>query len=125
MKITGMFPTITYKNSKELIEFACENFGFHVEHTPQAIISENQSDRCYILKNENGVRFDVIQFDVDEPVSGMCINVDDFDEALSIFLKDGYIQKGEPVVVDNAKKVLIEKKENIPILLIQHYRKDD
>ena len=122
MKITGMFPAITCKNSEELIKFLCDNFGFHIAHTPQAIVSENQSDRCYILKNENGIRFDAVHFDVDEPICGMCINVDNFDEALSVFEKEGYKQKTEPVVVDNSKKVLIEKDTNIPILLIQHLK---
>ena len=123
MKVTGMFPAITCKNAEELIKFACDNFGFHIEHTPHAVISEKESDRCYILKNENGVRFDVIQFDVDTPISGMCINVDNFDEALSIFEKDGYVKKTEVVVAEKAKKALIRKGENVPILLIQHIKK--
>ncbi len=122
MKVTGMFPTVLCKNSEELIKFASEKFGFHIEHAPHAIISEKQTDRANIMKNENGVRFDIIQFDVDTPVSGFCINVDDFEEALAIFKEDGYKQMVEPITVDNAKKVLLKKADNIPILLIQHLK---
>ena len=124
MKIKGMFPAITCKNSDELIKFSCENFGFHVEHRPHAVMSENESDRCNILKTEDGIRFDVIQYDVDAPMCGMCINVDDFEEALSVFIKDGYEKVTEPVIVDNSKKALLAKVDNIPILLIQHYIKE-
>lgn len=73
-------------------------------HTNQAIISENQSDYVYIMKNENDVRFDIIQLDIETPICAMCINVDNFDEALSVFKEDGYRQIGEPVCLNNAKK---------------------
>ncbi|MCQ2455143.1 MAG: hypothetical protein MJ090_03260 [Clostridia bacterium] len=122
MKITGMFPTIVCKDADSLIQFASEKFGFHIAHAPQAIISKKQSDCANIMKNEAGVRFDIISFDIDTPICGMCINVDDFDEAFSVFKEDGYISAGEPVVVDSAKKVLLKKVENIPILLIEHYK---
>ena len=122
MKITGMFPAITCKDPETLINFASEKFGFHIAHAPQAIISEKQSDRANIMKNDDGVRFDIIQFDTDTPLCGMCINVDDFDEALSVFKEAGYTVAVGPVVVDHAKKALIKKEENIPILLIQHYK---
>lgn len=123
MKVTGMFPSIVCKNSEDLIKFASEKFGFKVAHTNQAIISENQSDYVYIMKNENDVRFDIIQLDIETPICAMCINVDNFDEALSVFKEDGYRQIGEPVCLNNAKKVLIKKSENIPLLLIQHIKK--
>lgn len=122
MKVTGMFPAITCKNSEDLIKFASEKFGFNVSHTNHAIISDNLSDYVYIMKNENKVRFDIIQYDIESPVCGMCINVDDFEEALAIFKEDGYHQIGEPVCVNNSIKVLIKKTDNIPILLIQHYK---
>ena len=122
MKVTGMFPTIVCKNSEELIKFASEKFGFKVAHTNQAIISDNQSDYVYIMKNEGNVRFDIIHLDVEMPFCAMCINVDDFDQALTVFKEDGYRQMGEPVFVNNAIKVLIKKSENIPILLIQHLK---
>lgn len=122
MKVTGMFPAITCNNSEELVKFVCDNFDFHVEHAPHAVMSKKESDRCYILKNETGVRFDVIQYDIEKPICGMCINVDNFDEALSIFENDGYKRRSDIVVIDNSKKVLLAKEKDITILLIQHYK---
>lgn len=122
MKITGMFPAVTCKNSDALIEFAEKKFGFKVNHTNHAIVSEKESDLVYIMGNDDKVRFDIIHYDVDTPICGMCINVDDFDEALSIFKEDGFVEMGEVVFANNAKKVLIKKADNIPILLIQHIK---
>lgn len=95
-------------------------FAMPVSAAEQAI--PNSSFTWEPTDNNTRLSFDIIHLDVEMPFCAMCINVDDFDQALTVFIEDGYRQMGEPVFVNNAIKVLIKKSENIPILLIQHLK---
>ena len=121
MKVTGMFPTIVCRNYQDVIDFAENELGFDIVHKIHAIISDDENDHIYIMKNEEGIRFDIVQFDVDKPFNSLCMNVDDFDEAKELLEKRGWhIFKG-PEISNNSKKALLKSCEGLLILLIQHY----
>lgn len=69
MKVTGMFPSIVCKNYQDVIDFAKNSLGFDIAHQMHAIINDNEDNQICIMKNEAGVRFDIVQFDVEKPFS--------------------------------------------------------
>ena len=120
MKITGMYPAIACKNSDELIEFAENKLGFKIAHKNPAMIGKGDVDYIYNMENENKVRFDIVHIDIDHPVSGICVVVDDFDEALAVFKEEGYHALGQPTIERNAKKAPLKKEDGLMVFLIQH-----
>ena len=123
MKVTGMFPGIVCKNDQDVLDFAKDYLGFDIAHQMHAIISDNEEDQIYVLKNESDVRFDVIKFDVEKPFYSTCMNVDDFDEANRLLEERGWHIVDGPVTTNNAKKALLNSKDGLSLLLIQHYKK--
>ena len=123
MKVTGMFPAIVCKNYQDVIEFAESNLGFDIAHKMHAIISDNEDDQVYIMKNESGVRFDIVQFDVEKSMYSTCMNVDNFDEANELLSERGWNIINGPVIANNAKKALLKSQDGLLLLLIQHYKK--
>lgn len=123
MKITSINPVIISADADEIISFYEKNFGFRVIHKGSLISTANPTETIRVLENEDGHRLDVIRLDSKTSTEhGLRINVDDFDEALSIYKAEGFSIMSGPVVSNTSKRVLITKRNGAPLLLMQHLK---
>ena len=81
------------------------------------------------MKHENGYHVDVLALDRDIPrdMTGIRINVDDFDEAYALFTARGFeIAPGDSIVdLGFAKTVIMVAPSGFMVSLMQHIKKND
>lgn len=120
MKITAFYPAILTKNADKIIEHQSK-FGFSVIHERDDLFCPG--DKEYVLENENGKRMDVVYVEELEKNCFMVrVNVDDFDEALNIYLNDGFTIFKGPSIDDCSKNVLLNCPDGELIMLMQHIK---
>ena len=131
MKITSFNPLIATAHSDSIIKLF-EELGFERRHTKEGIEIEDKDNAVFRMKDANGFYLDVTQeASIQRDITGIRINVDDFDEAYNLFISHGFynlfISHGfkkfmEEGVIDtpSSKFVLLKSPSGFVINLVQH-----
>ena len=124
MKITGFNPIIASTKGEETVKLF-ESLGFEKTHTP-VVSSATGTSAVTRMKHVNGYHVDILDLDRDIPqdMTGIRINVDDFDEAFELFSTHGFqIAPGDNIVdLGFAKTVIMVSPSGFLISLMQHIK---
>ncbi len=123
MKITDYYPVIYAADFEKEIRRYTEELGFEVKHRPEIEYLEYA-----VLENEKKRRIDLVcsYFPADnfkEGYLGMRANVDNYDEGLAYFEKQGYTLFGTAHETDSSVTALLNKDDGSFIVLFHHKRK--
>ena len=126
MKITGFNPMIASKNAEEIVKLF-EELGFEKRHTPTVTAGPGTAFVTR-MKYEDSFPVDILApEDVDflKDITGIRINVDDFDEAYNFFTAHGFqIAPGDSISdIGFAKTVIMVSPSGFIISLMHHIRK--
>ena len=125
MKVTGFNPVIISTKAEEVIRLFKE-LGFEKRHTP-VVTSGIGTSAVTRMKHENGYHVDILAPDkaLPQDMTGIRMNVDDFDEAYELLTARGFvIAPGESIVdLGFAKMVIMLSPTGFTINLMQHIKK--
>ena len=124
MKITSFNPLIATAHSDEVIK-TFEALGFERRHTKEGVEIEDRDNTIVRMKDGNGFYLDVVQDgDLSRDISGIRINVDDFDEAYDLFASRGFEQLVEEgaISTSSSKFILLKSPSGFVINLVKHNR---
>ena len=122
MKITDYYPIIYAEDIEKEIRRYTEELGFELKHRPEIEYLEYA-----VLENEKKRRIDLVcsHFPADsfkEGYLGMRVNVDNYDEGLAYFEKQGYSVFGTAHETDSSVTALLTKGDGSYIVLFHHKR---
>ena len=121
MKITSFNPQIITKNADPIIALFKE-LGFDVRHDQEGIGEMNVEG--IRMMNPDGFYLDISCPDTDLPhdMVGIRMNVDDFDEAYRLLLKNGFKNVYGEKTVDTAtsRSAVMISSSGFAVNLIQH-----
>ena len=103
-----------------------EELGFERRHTKEGIEIEDKDNVVFRMKDANGFYLDVTQeASIQRDITGIRINVDDFDEAYNLFISHGFEKFLEEGAIDtpSSKFVLLKSPSGFVINLVQHITK--
>lgn len=123
MKITDYYPIFYAEDIEKEARRFTEELGFEVRHRPQIEYLD-----YLVLENEKKRRVDLVcsHFPADnfrEGYLGMRANVDDYDEGLAYFEKQGYSVFGTAHETDSSVTALLTKGDGSFVVLFHHKRK--
>jgi len=125
MTITTFNPFIDTAHADELIKLF-EELGFERRHKKEGIEIADRSDTVFRMKDENGFHLDILQSDAVRPrdAVGIRMNVDDFDEALSILRAHGFknVYGDDTVATKTSKAAMMISPSGFTISVIQHIK---
>ena len=125
MTITTFNPFIDTAHADELIKLF-EELGFERRHKKDGIEIADRSDTVFRMKDENGFHLDILQSDAVRPrdAVGIRMNVDDFDEALSILRAHGFknVYGDDTVATKTSKAAMMISPSGFTISVIQHIK---
>ena len=125
MTITTFNPFIDTAHADELIKLF-EELGFERRHKKEGIEIADRSDTVFRMKDENGFHLDILQSDAMRPrdAVGIRMNVDDFDEALSILRAHGFknVYGDDTVATKTSKAAMMISPSGFTISVIQHIK---
>ena len=124
MKITSFNPLIVTAHPEDLIKFF-EELGFERRHTKEGIGINGIDNSVFRLKNANGFSLDIVHNGtLPSDLTGIRINVDDFDEAYKLFKAQGFEEYVNDGTINTAssKFVLLKSPSGFIINLIQHIK---
>ena len=121
MKITTFNPQIFTKNAGSVVDLF-EKLGFDVRHDQKGIGERNVEG--IRMKNPDGFYLDISCPDTDLPrdMVGIRMNVDDFDSAYQLLLKNGFKNVYGEKTVDTAtsRSAVLISPSGFAINLIRH-----
>ena len=120
MKVTDYYPIFYTEDVEGEAKRYSEDLGYTVKHRPDI---ENLD--YAVLENEQGRRIDLVcsYFPADsfkEGFLGMRANVDNYDEGLEYFEKQGYSMFGTAHHTDSSVTALLTKGDGTYIVLFHH-----
>lgn len=123
MKITDYYPIFYAEDLEKETRRFTEELGFKVKHRPKIEYLDYA-----VLENEKKRRIDLVcsHFPADnfkEGYLGMRVNVDNYDEGLAYFEKQGYSVFGTAHETDSSVTALLTKGDGSYIVLFHHKRK--
>ena len=125
MKITSFNPLIATAHYGSIVKLF-EELGFERRHTKEGIEIEDRDNTVLRMKDENGFYLDVVQDNsFTKDITGIRINVDDFDEAYNLFILHGfekYVEAGTSST-SSSKFVLLKSPSGFVVNLVQHIAK--
>ena len=125
MKITTFNPQIITKNAESLAAFFQE-LGFEKRHNPKGI-GELKVEGIR-MKDANGFCLDISQPDMElqQDVTAIRMNVDDFDEAYGMLTEKGFKNfYGDRIVeIGSAKSAIMISPSGFAINLVQHVKEN-
>ena len=123
MKITSFNPLVIAKDTQAIVE-VFEALGFKRRHFSKEI--ENREDLSSIrMKDANGFYVDVTQNEkVPQTITGIRMNVDNFDEAYEFLKSKGFVNTRGDKVTDtgSAKATMMASPSGFMISLIEHIK---
>ena len=122
MKITSFNPLIATAHSDDIVKLF-EELGFERRHTKKGIDIEDKDNTVFRMKDANGFYLDVTQeASIQRDITGIRINVDDFDEAYNLLVSHGFEQFMEQGTIStpSSKFVLLKSTSGFVINLVQH-----
>ena len=122
MKVTDYYPVFYADDIEAEARRFTEDLGFTVKHRPQIEFLDYA-----ILENANNRRIDLVcsHFPADnfsDGFLGMRANVDDFDEGLAYFEKQGYSLFGTAHETETSITALLTRGDGSIIVLFHHKR---
>ena len=123
MKISDYYPVVYVTDLEKEIRRYTEELGFEVKHRPEIEYLEYA-----VLENEKKRRIDLVcsHFPSDsfkEGYLGMRANVDNYDEGLAYFEKQGYSLFGTAHESESSITALLKKDDGSYIVLYHHKTK--
>lgn len=123
MIITDYYPIFYAEDLEQETRRFTEDLGFEVKHRPKIEYLDYA-----VLENEKKRRIDLVcsHFPADnfkEGYLGMRVNVDNYDEGLAYFEKQGYSVFGTAHETDSSVTALLTKGDGSYIVLFHHKRK--
>ncbi len=126
MKITSFNPLIVTKDV-EAVARLFEALGFEKQHNPSGTSAVGNEYTSYRMTDANGFHVDVSTSTgaLEKDFTGICMNVDNFDEAYDFLIAHGFIngQNGTVTETGSAKACILFSPSGFGINLIQHIRK--
>jgi hypothetical protein len=125
MKITTFDPYILTKDAETLIQLFGK-MGFQERHKQEDIAGQELTG--IVMKDANGFKVNIVQ-SADLPkesLTGIRMNVDDFDEAYELLTSRGFQKAPGTDIVDtgSAKALLMIAPSGFLLELIQHIKKN-
>ena len=123
MKITGFCPIIVTQDQESAVK-AFETLGFERCHLKTDI--EGGKNANINMKDANGNRINIASSTtVPRDVTGININVDDFDEAYELLLSQGFINPRGDKVTETAssRATMLFAPSGFPVNITQHIKK--
>ena len=124
MKITSFNPLIATAHSEDIMK-VFEELGFERRHTKGGVEVEDRDNTVYRMKDANGFHLDIVQEGtITKDITGIRINVDDFDEAYDLFASHGFEKFVEDGMIDtsSSKFMLLKSPSGFVINLVQHIK---
>ena len=123
MKITGFRPLIVTKDPESVIA-TFEALGFEKRHTKTDI--EGGANVGTAMKDENGNRVVVASSDnMPQDLTGIAINVDNFQEAVDFFIGKGFTDPRGGKVTDtsSSKATMLFAPSGFAVSISEHIKK--
>lgn len=120
MKVTDYYPIFYASDAEAEIKRFTEDLGFSLKHKPNIEFLD-----YFVLENDNKRRVDIVcsHFPADsfkDGFLGVRVNVDDFDEGLVYFKKQGYDIFGDVHENGSLKTALLTNGGGTYLALFQH-----
>ena len=125
MKITGFRPLIVTKDQENVVALF-EALGFEKRHTKKDI--EGGANVGIAMKDANGNRISIASSSKDRPdITGIQINVDNFQEAYDFFIGQGFIDpRGDKTTVTSSDQAtMLFSPSGFAITVSQHIKDHD
>ena len=123
MKITGFCPLIVTKDA-ENVKKVFESLGFEHHHTKTGI--EGGQNTNYNMKDANGNRINIASSEnVPRDLTGININVDNFQEAYDFFIAHGFVNpRGEGRVTDtpSSRATMLFSPSGYAVTITEHIK---
>ena len=126
MKITSFNPMIVSKDAENIISLF-EALGFEKRHTPTVDAGHGDVTTAH-MKDANGNCIDIVSSDFfPQDLTEIRINVDDLEEACSIFTSHGFQNTRGDGAVDlkTSKTVVMRSPSGCMISLVKHIKDND
>jgi hypothetical protein len=125
MKVTTFDPYILVKDAEPVVRLF-QDLGFEKRHMQEGISEENLTG--IVMRDTNGFRVNIVQSDTlpRESLTGIRVNVDNFDEAYELLTAHGFTEAPGCEIVDtgSARALLMISPSRYLIELIQHIKND-
>ena len=125
MKITGFCPLIVTKDAEAVMK-VFEDLGFERRHTKTDI--EGGQNTNFAMKDANGNRINIASSEhVPQDLTGISMNVDDFQEAYDFLLERGFVNpRGDKVTeTGSSRSTMVFSPSGFAITVSQHIKDDD
>jgi hypothetical protein len=125
MKITGFCPIIVTKDQESAVK-TFEALGFERRHTKTDI--EGGANAAIVMKDANGNRVNVASSGkVPQDLTGILINVDNFQEAYDFFIGKGFIDpRGDKTTVTSSDQAtMLFAPSGFAVTISEHFRDRD
>ena len=125
MTITGFCPLIVTKDQESVVK-TFEGLGFERNHRKTDI--EGGANIGIAMKDENGNRITIASTKKDRPdITGIQINVDNFQEAYDFFIGRGFIDpRGEKTTVTSSDQAtMLFAPSGFAVVISEHFRDRD
>ena len=128
MKITSFNPMIVTKDLESVVAIF-EALGFEKSHNPIGTSAVGNEYTSYRMTDQNGFHVDVstTAAPMKQDLTGIRMNVDDFEEAYDFLIAHGFNNGQNGTVTDtgSAKACILFSPSGFAINLIQHIRNHD
>ena len=125
MKITGFCPIIVTKDQESIVK-TFEALGFERRHTKTDV--EGGANIGIAMKDANGNRISIASASKDRPdITGILINVDNFQEAYDFFIGKGFIDPrgSKTTVTSSDEATMLMAPSGFPVVISEHFRERD
>ena len=125
MKITGFRPLIVTKDQDSVVALF-EELGFEKRHTKKDV--EGGANVAVAMKDENGHRVNVAKADdMPQDLTGIAINVDNFQEAYDFFIGKGFTDPRGGKVTDtsSSRATMLFAPSGFAISISEHLKNHD
>ena len=121
MKITGFRPIIVTKDA-EAVKAIFEELGFERRHTKTGIEGDITA---FAMKDENGNRLNIAGAEeIPQDLTGIAINVDNFQEAYDFFIAHGFVNPRGDKVTDttSSKATMLFAPSGFAVSISEHIK---
>jgi hypothetical protein len=125
MKITGFRPLIVTNDQENVVAFF-EALGFEKRHTKTDV--EGGANVAVAMKDVNGNRVNVAKADdIPQDLTGIAINVDNFQEAYDFFIGKGFIDPRGGKVTDtsSSRATMLFAPSGFAVSISEHLKNRD
>ena len=125
MKITGFCPLIVTKDQESVVK-VFEELGFERRHRKTDI--EGGANIAVVMKDANGNRVSVASSEtIPQDLTGITINVDNFQEAYDFFIGKGFINPRGDKVTDtsSSRATMLFAPSGFAVTISEHLKDRD